>query len=70
MDWLGMILTLSGLVINGRKIIWCWLIWCIGDVVWIVYGIHTHQPAIVSLNTIMIGFNLWGWREWRNSKPS
>ena len=67
-DWLGYILTIVGLILNGKMIIWCWPIWIVSDVVWIWYFYPKRELAVVILNITFIILNFYGWYQWSVTK--
>jgi nicotinamide riboside transporter PnuC len=65
LPWIAICCTVVGLILAGRKHIFCWPIWLIGDVIWIyAYSVKKDWPIVVS-NVIFIGINILGWIKWR-----
>lgn len=64
MNWIGMITTLGGLYLNGRKIWWCWPIWIISNIAWIVAFLRPFDLAGILCNACLLVLNIVGWRNW------
>jgi hypothetical protein len=64
MDWLATFFSLAGIVLNAKKLIWCWPAWCISTVFWASYAIHSKQWSLLVLQVGFFVSNLWGWRQW------
>lgn len=67
MEWLAFVVTLLGIMLNAKKIIWCWPAFLVGNVLWIIHFWPLHEVAVIIMNFIMIGFDFYGWHQWRLS---
>lgn len=65
--WVLAVICLGGNVLNVKKIRYCFLIWIACNVVWIVFDIINSNYARVVLDTVQIGFDLWGFLKWKNN---
>lgn len=65
MSWVAALFNVWGLVLSGRKNIWCWPVWMLASLAWIIYGVMTRQWAIVWLDAIMFVQQIWAWKQWR-----
>lgn len=61
LGWLGLLLTVLGLFLNGRKIIWCFPVWIASNVAWIASGVPVQ---VIVMNLCMFCLNITGWRNW------
>ena len=68
MDWIAMIFTLIGVFFNIQKSLWCWPIWIVANIFWIIYWISLWQiPALIVIIVYTIA-NIYGWIVWKNDK--
>lgn len=68
MSWIAALFNVWGLVLSGKKNLWCWPVWMAASLAWIIYGFQTRQWAIVALDAIMFVQQLWAFREWRKDE--
>lgn len=68
MSYLASLITLLGVWLNARKLIWCWPVWIVGNVVWVIAYIPRHDWAVVLLDLVMVAANVAGWRQWRKDE--
>ena len=63
-SWIATFLSFLGIILNAKKIIWCWLFYILGSIFWILIAVfEINYPQIV-LWTIFLGSNIYGWRQW------
>ena len=68
LGYLAAFVSLMGIILNARKIMACWPIWLLSNVMWITYsGIEGDVPSIILWTTFSI-FNVYGWWKWRQDK--
>ena len=65
LSWLAFIINVSAVYLNIHKNKWCWIFGFICSLMWVVYGIFTHQPPIHLMNTIFMGMNIYGMFKWK-----
>ena len=63
--WLATSLSLLGIFLNAKKIIACWWVWIVSDVAWIIYFLNPVDPQSLVLWIVFIGFNIYGWVQWK-----
>lgn len=69
MEWIAVILSLIGMILNAKKNIWCWPIWILSDCVWLYcVAIKTYQPQQIILWIAFLISNIYGWYWWRKLK--
>ena len=68
MDIIALILSVIGIILNAKKIIWCWLVWIISNIFWIIYMINRDEISSVILWIVFTIFNIYGWYEWKKNK--
>lgn len=65
--WIALACSVIGLVLNARKDVKCWPIWCLASVCWIIYAMAVApQPVLALTNFTFLAFNINGWIAWHN----
>lgn len=62
------IICFTGMVLNVKKKKACFVMWLIGNTIWLMIDIHSMAVSRVILDVIQQIFNLWGIIEWRKLK--
>lgn len=70
MAYLGTILTIAGIMLNARQRIESWMVWIVGDVLWIVAYWPRHDWPVVITNVVFVATNIYGWRAWKRTAMS
>lgn len=65
LSWLGVLLQIVGLTLNGRKKMACWPVWLASNAALFAYFTLTAQWAFVILQFIFVYRNASGWIQWR-----
>jgi nicotinamide riboside transporter PnuC len=65
MNWIATYIVLWGLLYSAWKKPKCWILWLVGDILWIAWGIPNHQWAIVFQNVVFTFMNLYGIYCWK-----
>jgi hypothetical protein len=64
MEWLGWICTilvLIGFLLNSNeKLKYAMIVWCVGDLGWIVYDVYINNLSHATLSGIIILLNVYG----------
>ena len=63
-SWIATMFSIAGILFNSRKIIWCWPIWLISNILWIIYFAHLKMTPSVVLWIVFSIFNVYGWVQW------
>jgi nicotinamide riboside transporter PnuC len=67
LPWIAMSLSLAGVFLNARKIIWCWPIWCLANTGWCIDAwMRSDWPQVI-LWIVFTIFNCYGWWCWSGS---
>lgn len=68
---LALLLSVTGIVLNALKLVHCWPVWLVSNVLWIAHfthapnnGVRNEQWAAIILNIVFFAFNLLGWWMW------
>ena len=62
--WIALILSIIGIILNARKVIYCWLVWIIANVFWIVHSISVGDYVTTIVWAVFTVSNIYGWRKW------
>lgn len=65
LGWVATTFSLIGVVLNARKSIWCWFVWCLANTLWTDIAIVRHDWPQVLLWVVFTVANVYGWWEWR-----
>lgn len=67
LGWLATALSLGGLYIAGRKIIWCWPMWIVGSSIFLVQAfVRQDWPQVALFGGYQV-LNVLGWIKWRRN---
>jgi hypothetical protein len=64
LSWLVTIIGISGFLLAGRKVWWCWYLNIFCQVLWYAYAVYSDTPAFLfaaSFYTIVFGWNAYDW---------
>ena len=67
LPWIASAMTLMGVYLLGKKVIWGWLASWTGSVLWTIYSIQTEQYHLLGLNCVFIWLDTRGFLNWRKS---
>lgn len=71
MNYLSSIATIvcfAGMILNVKKMKSCFIVWLIGNTVWLLIDINSMAVSRVVLDIAQQIFNIWGLIEWRKIK--
>jgi nicotinamide mononucleotide transporter len=64
LDWIALAFSVIGIVLNADRNIWCWPVWLLSNLFWILYSVKTKQKALFTLWAVFSVFNAYGWWKW------
>lgn len=65
LGYIAAVVSLAGIILNAKKMMACWPVWLVSNIMWITYsGIEGDIPSVVLWITFSI-FNIYGWIQWR-----
>lgn len=67
--WIVTIISLIGSVLNAKKSKWCFYVWILANVCWLIYDIHTRlysRAALDVIQTIICISGIIYWKEEEN----
>ena len=65
--WLGFIFIIYGYFLNAKKTINCFVVWAVGNLLFIMYGILISSYPMFFMSIFTLGMNLYGWIEWKKN---
>ena len=66
--WLGFVLILFGYYYNAKQKIFCFYIWGIGNIVFLIYALLINAMPQVAMSIFVLGMNIYGWKQWRKNE--
>jgi nicotinamide riboside transporter PnuC len=62
--WIAAIFSIVGVLLNAYKIIWCWPLWCIGNLLWIYLAVKNKDIPQFVLWVVFTLTNCYAWYQW------
>ena len=62
--WLGFIIILLGYYFNAKKKLYCFYIWRLGNVVYVLYGFIINAIPIMAMSVFVLIMNIYGYLNW------
>ena len=62
------IICLIGTVLNVKKIIWCFYLWALGNLLWLAFNLYSQLYSRAVLDVVQFVFAVWGIVEWSKNK--
>jgi len=70
LGWIATTISILGIALNARKIMLCWPVWLVSNVLWVTYfGIMGDKPSII-LWVVFSVFNIYGWVMWSKDRKN
>ena len=66
-SWITTALCLTGTVLNVKKNKLCFVLWLIGNILWLIIDIRNGLISRAILDIVQGVLALWGIIEWRNT---
>jgi nicotinamide riboside transporter PnuC len=61
--WVACVFSFLGILLNTQKIIWCWPMWMLGSLLWIIIHYKKDYPQFIVWSLFFLA-NIYGWIEW------
>jgi nicotinamide riboside transporter PnuC len=68
MSWIAFLFSIVGVILNAKKIIWCWPMWIIANLFWFIISIQKRDYPQIFMWTIFEIGNVCGWIQWVKDK--
>ncbi len=62
--WLGFIFVLLGYYFNAKHKIYCFHFWCLGNMLFLIYGILINAKPQIAICIFVLMMNVYGYRQW------
>ena len=62
--WLGFIFILLGYYFNAKQKIYCFYIWGLGNILFLIYGFLINAFPQIAMCIFVLGMNVYGYRQW------
>lgn len=66
--WVVTAICLAGTILNIKKHSLCFVLWAIGNILWLIYDIYTAQTGRALLDIVQLGTCIWGLLAWRRER--
>jgi len=68
--WVSAGLSMTGLYLNARKIVYCWYVWIGSNITWQIYYIHRKDFPAMVLWLAFLFFNIYGLIKWTKDEKN
>ena len=65
--WLGFIFVLLGYYFNAKQKIYCFCIWGLGNILFLIYGFLINAVPQIAMCIFVLGMNIYGYKQWSNN---
>ena len=65
--WLGFIFVLLGYYFNAKQKIYCFYIWGLGNILFLIYGFLIGARPQIAMCLFVILMNIYGYKQWSNN---
>ena len=65
--WLGFIFVLLGYYFNAKQKIYCFYIWGLGNILFLIYGVLIGARPQIAMCLFVILMNIYGYKQWSNN---
>jgi hypothetical protein len=62
--WLGFIFVLLGYYFNAKQKIYCFHIWGLGNILFLIYGFLIGTRPQIAMCIFVLGMNIYGYKQW------
>ncbi len=66
--WVLTAVSLTGTVLNVKKIKYCFYIWTASNASWFIYDLYIGLYSRAVLDAVYLGLAIWGIYAWRSKK--
>ena len=62
--WCATAICLAGTVLNVRKNVLCFWLWCVGNIAWMTFDLWSHLYGRAVLDAVQLALAVWGIFAW------
>mgnify|MGYP005991405103 CR=1 FL=1 len=62
--WLGTVLIMLGYYLNAQKYKMCFIVWGLGNIVFLVYSYLINAIPQIAVSVFVLGMNVYGYKQW------
>lgn len=66
--WIVTAICLAGTVLNVKKIKFCFIIWTIGNILWLALDLYNSLYSRALLDIVQLILAIWGYLAWTKEK--
>ena len=63
-NWVAVALAVLGLILNAQKILYCWPIFILSNVIFFIYFLQKKEYSLIFLTFVYFCVNIYGWYAW------
>lgn len=68
--WIITLVSLTGTILNIRKNIWCFYLWCFGNTAWLSFDLWSGLYSRALLDLVQLILAVWGIVAWSRKAPT
>jgi len=68
LGWLAFVFLLIGYYLNSRVDKTCFYYWGVGNVLYTIYGFSVNAMPIIATSILILGMNVYGYKNWEKKK--
>jgi nicotinamide mononucleotide transporter len=65
LGWIALLMSVSGVLLNAKKSMWCWPVWFLSNVLWLSYMVPMRTWPMVAEQSVFAALNVYGFIQWR-----
>ena len=67
LGWTATILLLIGYYLNAKKHTYCFYLWGVGNILFILYAILIDSNPMLFMSIFTLGMNIYGYLQWNKN---
>jgi nicotinamide riboside transporter PnuC len=67
-EWSFILISLVGYYLNAKKIKWCFILWVVCSIGWIIVSILNHEWALMTNFIMYLCFEIYGFIQWNKDE--
>jgi hypothetical protein len=66
-EWSATFLSLVGAILNANKLISCFYVWSLANILWMGFAIKHRHWGLLIMNLVFLGINIFAIFKWKTS---